>query len=247
MTRWVTTLIVANVAVYLLTSSTPGLREFLSFVPLQVLERPWAVLTYMFVHADFYHLLFNMLVLFFFGLRVEAYLGERSFLLLYGISGLVGIFLQSLVSPASSILGASGATYGVSFAFAYFWPREIIHIWGIVPIEARWLVAIMTAASIYFGLTGGNDGIAHFVHLGGFLGAYLYLRWAVNHARKKIAKDPAVKVSQAEIERWRSIDRERLHEVNREELDRIQQKLSGSGASTLTPAEKAFLDRFSGR
>jgi len=245
-TRWVTTLIVANLAIFLLTLSNPILIREFAFLPVEILVRPWTLVTYMFLHGGWSHILFNMIGLFFFGPPLETFLGEKRFLLLYGISGLAAAVLSG-VSPFTPIIGASGAVYGVFLGFAYFWPKQMIYIWGVFPIQARWLVVIMTGLSLYGGFGGAPDGIAHFAHLGGFLGAWLYLRWAVQKARENVSRPEVVKVSRSDIERWKAIDGERLHDVNREELDRIQSKLSGEGASALTPAEKAFLDRFSDR
>ncbi len=67
--------------------------------------------------------------------------------------------------------------FGVSLAFAYFWPTELISIWGVFPVQARMLVIITTLISLWSGFGGVGGGIAHFAHLGGYAGAYLYLRW----------------------------------------------------------------------
>jgi hypothetical protein len=134
--------------------------------------------------------------------------------------------------------------YGVIFGFAYFWPKELIYIWGVFPVQARWLVVAFTVLSLYGGL-GAPDGIAHFAHLGGYVGAFLYLRWAVRDVnRPQEDRKQQVKISQSDLERWNAIDRNTLHEVNREELDRIRAKLAEKNA-VLTDTERAFLQRFS--
>ena len=246
MTRWTLTLIIANVAVFLLTQVHPILIRQLAFVPVEVLERPWTPITYMFLHGSWSHIIFNMLGLFFFGPRIEMFLGEKRFLWLYTVSGLMAAGLSFLFSPLTPIIGASGAVYGIFLGFAYFWPKEMIYIWGVFPIQARWLVVAMTLLSLFGGFSGSSDGIAHFAHLGGFLGAFLYLKWAVRQAvQDAIPKTESVRVSDADLARWAGIDRERLHEVNREELDRIREKIAKGGGTSLTPSEKAFLDRFS--
>jgi membrane associated rhomboid family serine protease len=246
MTPWVTRLIIANVLVYLLRLADPSTPEALAFVPARILERPWTLVTYMFMHGDLGHIAFNMLGLLFFGPRLEAFLDEKRFLLLYGISGLVAALLSAILSPLSAIIGASGAVYGVFLGFARYWPREVIRIWGIFPIEARWMVILMTALSLYGGLGMTMDNIAHFAHLGGFLGAYLYLHFLERSiSRRKATGDAPMQVSRTDLQRWASIDREKLHEVNRDELDRIRSKIDTSGAESLTPGEREFMDRFS--
>ena len=90
MTPWVRRLVIANAVMFVITMSKPEVTELLALVPALVLVRPWTPFTYMFLHAGFGHVFFNMLALFFFGSRVESRLGGRAFLQLYFISGLTG-------------------------------------------------------------------------------------------------------------------------------------------------------------
>jgi membrane associated rhomboid family serine protease len=180
MTPWVTRLIVANVVMFLVPrafgASMPGLQDALALHPATWLLRPWTLLTYAFLHADFWHIFWNMLGLYFFGPRLEERIGSRHFILLYLASALGGAALSIILEPRSGVVGASGATFGVFLGFARYWPTERILIYGILPVEARLLVVIMTLLSI----SGGFSGIgstAHWAHLGGYVGGYLYLRW----------------------------------------------------------------------
>jgi len=245
-TRWVLILIVANIGFFLLSLINPGISMGFEYRPSEILERPWSVVTYLFMHADVTHILFNMIGLFFFGPRLETYVGEKKFLSLYFISGLTGALLTSLLTPNVRIIGASGAAYGVFLGFAYFWPKEPIYIWGVFPVQARWMVVAFTVLSLYGGI-GDRDGIAHFAHLGGYVGAFLYLRFAVKDVTRpqEERKTPA-RISQADLDRWNAIDGKAIHEVNREELDRIRKKLADGRNALLTDTERAFLDRFSG-
>ena len=247
MQSWAMRLIAANCVVFVLTMIQPSISTPLAFSPLLILERPWTLITYMFVHDGTFHLLFNMLGLYFFGPRLEEEMGGRDFLFLYFLSGIAGGLL-SFVTPEVWIIGASGAVYGIFFGYAHFWPRERILIWGIIPVEARYLVVIMTALSLFGGFTGGGN-IAHFAHLGGFLGGYLYLRFRDKSVRNRIRKIemPAISAGRSDIERWKAIDKSSLHEVNRAELERILAKLDREGVEKLTPQEHLFLERFSRR
>jgi membrane associated rhomboid family serine protease len=251
MTPWTGRLIFLNVAVFLLTMWNPMFAAPLVLVPAFIPYRPWTLLTYMFVHAGFGHVFFNMLALYFFGPQVELRTGGRAFLGLYVASGLSGALL-SLATPYAHIVGASGAVFGVMLAFARYWPHATILIWGVLPVEARVLVAITTVLALWGGITGAQGGIAHFAHLGGFLGGYLYLR--VMEARSpaarfkaRVAPAPATRTSTTDLERWRRIDAATLHPVNREEFERVMAKIGASGAGSLTPGEREFLDRFSAR
>jgi membrane associated rhomboid family serine protease len=252
MTPWVLRLIFANAGVFLIQML--GSRElvyWLGLIPAQVLVRPWTPITYMFLHGDLMHLLFNMLGLFFFGPQLEARLGSRHFLGLYFVSGLSGAAL-SIITPNALIIGASGAVFGVLLGFAYYWPTAQIYIWGIFPIQARILVVVATLLSLWAGFTGGSGGIAHFAHLGGFVGGLSYLKLRERYGSaaqfRAKARPAAPKATrEADLARWRGMRRDDLHPVNRDELDRILDKISGSGLESLTASERAFLDRFSQR
>ena len=155
MTPWVMRLVVANVAVFLLTAASPVLIHLFAFVPRYALVQPWTIVTYMFVHGGIGHLLFNMLGLYFFGSRLEERLGPRHFLGLYFASGVMGAAF-SLINFNTAIIGASGAVFGVFLGFARAWPRERVYIWGVLPVEARVLVAVMTLLALFGGFGGGR-------------------------------------------------------------------------------------------
>lgn len=239
-------LILANLAMLLLGGVTPGLANALMLIPLYIPIRPWTVVTYMFLHAGFAHFFFNMLALYFFGPRLEARLGGRRFIGLYLTSGIAGA-VMSLVTPYAAIIGASGAVFGVMLGYAHFWPRDIVYVF-FLPMEARWLVVLMTAVALFGGVLGGQSGIAHFAHLGGFVGGFLYLRWIELRSpavQFRATAAPAPRSSVADIDRWRKVPLETLHPVNREEYERVMAKVELAGAASLTPDERAFLDRFS--
>lgn len=250
MTPWVARLIFANVGVFLLTAFAPAVVLPMALVPAFIPYRPWTLLTYMFLHAGFGHLLFNMLGLYFFGPRVESRLGGRRFLGLYLTSGLVGALL-SIATPHARIVGASGAVFGVMLGFARYWPREPIYLWGVFPVEARVLVVVTTVLALWGAFSRATGGIAHFAHLGGYVGGYVYLRWVEARSpaarfRAQLAPKPK-RTSDADIERWRRIDASALHPVNREELERVLAKVNAEGIPGLTPGEREFLERFSAR
>ena len=267
MTPWVTRLLVANVLFYFVAAPGSNLYAILTLNPAavfgadqflmpQIPFRPWTLVTYMFLHANFSHILFNMIGLFFFGHRLETKLGSKSFLYLYFLSGLGGALL-TLPAPFmfnSSIVGASGAVYGVVFAFAYFWPRERIYIWGILPVQAWLLAAFMVLGSLYSGITCSNSGVAHLAHLGGLAAGFAYLRWAEWHTGKdrrefqrKLHHTPSMNTSDTETRRrWAAIRVDGLHELNRGEVEGLLAKVEASGVHSLSPDERSFLDRMAG-
>lgn len=248
MTPWVLRLLVANIVVFFLQAAlAPALINALVLIPALVPVRPWTVLTYQFLHAGFLHLLFNMVALYFFGPRLEARLGGRHFLGLYLTSGIAGAVL-SVFTPTAAIVGASGAVFGVLLGFARYWPKERIYIWAVLPVEARILVIFLAALSIWGGITGGGN-IAHFAHLGGFVGGWIYLKLlernspAERFRRRVEAAAAPPRPSGRELVRWREVDAGRLHPLNREEFERILSKAESLGLAALSHAERAFMER----
>jgi membrane associated rhomboid family serine protease len=240
----VSALLIANVVAFFLTQA-PGTADAFVFVPALALQRPWSVVTYMFLHAGPAHLLFNMIALFFFGTRVEERLRSRQFAILYFLSGITGALLSVVFSPGSPIIGASGGVFGVMLAFAWFWPDERIYIWGVLPVPARMLVILTTLFALFSGFGGMGGGVAHFAHLGGYLGAYLYLRW-LDRARLAFKRKATAAPPDAarRLANYRNIDLSRAHEMNRGEIQRIVDKIDAQGFKSLTPQEAAFLSNF---
>jgi membrane associated rhomboid family serine protease len=245
MTPWVKRLLIANIGMFFVQQTMPGVTESLMFVPSAALLRPWTIITYMFLHGGFTHILFNMLGLYFFGPRVEQRLGANRFLWLYFLSGICGALLSFWLAPHSALIGASAAVYGVLLAFARFWPTDKIYIYGVLPLEARWLVIITVLMAIYSGLNGSTGGVADFAHLGGYVGAYLYLKWLEETKGSKRFRELAVAAPPLQqLTGWKRVNLQSVHELNRDEVNRILDKINASGLSSLTAQEKQFLSNF---
>ena len=250
LTKWVRTLLIANVAVFFVQLTAPGLVEPFVFVPMLIFRQPWTIVTYMFLHGGFTHILFNMIGLYFFGPRVEARLGSNRFITLYFIAGISGALLSFAFAPYAGVIGASAGIFGVMLAYAHFWPRDQILIWGIIPIEARWLVVITTLLALWSGLGGSRGGVADFAHLGGYAGAFLYLRligWGSAATRfKKKAVGAGVGAGRVvgAIGAWQKVDPNSINELNRDEVNRILDKIGAKGLNSLTPEEYTFLMHF---
>jgi membrane associated rhomboid family serine protease len=260
MTPWVKRLLLANVVMFIVTGAVPSLEIALRLYPNAILFQPWGVFTYMFLHATLTHLFFNMIGLFFFGPRLEERLGGRDFLWLYFLSGLGGAVFSFFFARDNPVVGASGAVYGVLVGFAMIWPRERIYIWGVIPVEAWLLAALLVGGSLWSGVTGSQSGTAHFAHLGGLAFGFAFLRWRDWHrgaARRDFQRkvnaplhpDPGgiLVGDKASVKRWESIDLSALHELNREEVEVLLQKVSVLGVRALSPSERQFLDRMAAR
>ncbi|MDR3192208.1 MAG: rhomboid family intramembrane serine protease, partial [Treponema sp.] len=147
----------------------------------------WTFLTYMFLHAGFSHIFFNMFALFIFGSQVERWMGSREFVLFYLLTGaLAGLFSFAVYYLTGNyfviLLGASGAVFAVQLAYAVLFPDAIIYVWGILPLRAPVLVLGFTALELFFSVTGLAGQVAHLTHLAGFGFAWLYflLRLGIN-------------------------------------------------------------------
>jgi membrane associated rhomboid family serine protease len=189
-------LIGINVLLYVLGSMFGMLSAYLALMPAAIVRLGWIwqPFTYMFVHANIRHLLFNMLGLFFFGSYVERELGSKEFLLYYLLTGtLAGLFSFASYALTGAwgvrLVGASGAVYAVLLAFAVINPRARIFIWGIIPVPAPLLVAAYTVIELWSELFSYGGNIAHLTHLAGFGFGLLYfpIRHGINPVRRLIS------------------------------------------------------------
>jgi membrane associated rhomboid family serine protease len=246
-TPWVRRLIVANVLMFFVEQTMPGLTRALVLVPRDVLYEPWTLVTYMFLHDPngFSHILFNMLGLYFFGPQVESRIGGARFMTLYLVSGLTGALASIIFAFNAGVIGASGAIFGVMLAFARFWPDAQILFMFFLPLQARFAVMVMAAMELYFGMRGIGGGVANFCHLGGFVGAWAYLVYLERRAGvRKFRTKTVSAVPKETLLKWKQVDPTRIHEVNRDEVNRILDKISSTGLTSLTPQERLFLSNF---
>lgn len=161
--------------------------------------RLYQVFTYMFMHASWAHIFFNMFAVWMFGVAIENAMGSRRYLLYYLTCGLGAAMTQEVVQFVQyaynglaayvmamgdylnlwTTVGASGAVYGILLAFGMTFPDNRIFIFPLpVPIKAKYFVAGYAVIELLSGFGSSNDGVAHFAHLGGMLfGLLLLLYW----------------------------------------------------------------------
>jgi membrane associated rhomboid family serine protease len=180
-------LVAVNVAAFLIAIIVPALTPALGLRPADVVERLhfWQPVTYMFLHGGIFHILFNMLALWMFGVELERMWGSRYFTKFYFVSG-VGAAVTTLVVSfvpgfggdvyGALTIGASGAVYGVLLAYALYFPHRPIYMYFVFPIPAKYFVMIIGAISLLASMGGPGGGVAHTTHLGGLIAAYLYLK-----------------------------------------------------------------------
>jgi membrane associated rhomboid family serine protease len=269
LTPWVKRLLAINFAIWALMAiglvPWSAARDLLAFSADRVLVRPWTFVTYMFVHAGFGHLFFNMLALFFFGPPLERTWGSRDFIRYYLVCGVGGsiaaLLLVNLVGVAPMV-GASAAIFGILLAFALTWPDAPIYLWFLLPIKAKYFVGFLALMTLYSTISSGRaaGGTAHWAHLGGLVAGWLWLRFGdrigtsagrvIGKARRagsgltSVGKESRTASTKRDSKRRprSSGSSDALDEVNR-----ILDKIGERGMDSLTPDELEFLNEMSQR
>ena len=203
-------LLLINVIMFLITSITGNFmyEHFALFYFKSPFFKPYQLVTHMFMHGGFTHILFNMYTLFIFGTVLERVWGSQKFLFYYFVTGIgaalmhLGVMwlqLQGYISDLQAgdmfakahiqallttpTVGASGAIYGLLLAYGMLFPNNIMQlIFPPVALKAKWFVLIFGALELLLGLSGRGGDIAHFAHLGGMVfGFFLILYWKKNN------------------------------------------------------------------
>ncbi|PYV17520.1 MAG: DUF1751 domain-containing protein [Acidobacteria bacterium] len=184
-TRTVKILIGVNVAVFLLHVVEIILRADIldpafGLTPRRITENfeIWRFGTYMFLHGGPFHLFFNMLTLFMFGNDLERQWGTRRFVNYYFVTGIGAGLCSWLVSMQSNvtIIGASGAIYGLLLAYGLLYPNRIVYLNFLIPVKVKYLVLFMGFVAFYSSIAESQGEVAHIAHLGGMLVGYLFLK-----------------------------------------------------------------------
>jgi membrane associated rhomboid family serine protease len=266
LTPWVRRLLAVNGAVYLLGATVftgPWFLQTLGFVPRAAAQQPWTFLTYMFVHQSLLHLAVNALMLVLFGPAVERRMGGGTFLRYYvlcGLGGPLAAFGLALLTPhVGPFGGASAAVFGVALAFAFAWPEARVFVFPLPwPVPAGLLVGFLAVLGLVPFVLETRDGVAHLAHLGGFLLGFLYLKGGEFVERRGALPEgvaPAQPVlvahhSEAAGGEEPPAERPPVHPTRDDpasEMNRVLDKISREGITSLTAAERRFLDDVSRR
>lgn len=185
LTPMVRNILIINVVMFLLTGFM-GFRTLEFNLMLHSFHspdfQPYQLFTHMFLHGGFYHLLFNMLGLFFLGPLLERVWGSHKFLLFYLVCGIGAAILFASISyfkgDLNPMLGASGAVYGLLMAIGMLFPNtEFMLLFPPIPIKAKYMALGLGVIALVMGLSNApGDNIAHFAHLGGMLFAFIILK-----------------------------------------------------------------------
>jgi membrane associated rhomboid family serine protease len=219
--------------------------------PIEFLFSPWGILTSIFSHFDFFHLLFNMLFLYFVGKIAEYYLGSKSIIVLYITGGLIGGLIEILAHTLfpnlnllnSLVVGASGSIMAIFIAISVYKPTTEVNLYGVFKVKIIWL------ALVYFILDlvkiGTPDGIAHLAHIGGAITGFILLNnkgKLLNSINKLVTLKPKNNLKVKKGGRPLSDEEFNVVKKQNEELtNKILDKISKSGYESLTKSEKDFL------
>lgn len=272
-------LLIINVAVFFIQKifasiafeGIPGeliLNHYFALNPLIGIDsnfQIWQLFTYQFMHGDFMHIFFNMLMLWMFGMEIENIMGSKKFLVFYLVSGLGAGLLQLFGTPILSdsfgyTIGASGAVYGVMIAFAMFFPDRYIMFYFLIPVKAKYLITFFII--LEFISVREASFVAHLAHIGGALTGLIFLLidrrkqfnvnrmfnnfrkqsdFGKNPFRPRYQKKPANDYDVEEAKFYDINDKTREEEVTQEEIDKILDKISQSGYQGLSDREKRIL------
>ena len=258
----VTILIIINVALFLanflLTNRNSAITDALLLDP-QLLNQPlqwYRVLSYGFAHANqtptgqftIFHLLFNMLSLYFLGRSVEDRYGKWEFLRFYLVAVLLGGLYWTIRAWGMErpMLGASGAVTAVCMLFVFNFPRAELLLMGVIPMPA-WVLGVIIVIG---NMLGGRDAVAYDVHLVGAAFAALYFYGNLNFGFIEDLTQRAkvnLKQKQRGFKVHRPEEPEPAPSKDEVEADRILAKIHQSGQDSLTPAERKFMEGYSRR
>lgn len=203
----------------------------------------WRYFTYLFIHADPFHLLFNMFALWIFGSDMEDYFGGRRFLHYYFFTGVgAGIcvmVIDLLTGQRSLVVGASGAVFGLLLAFGIVYADRVITLllFFVLPVtmKAGHFVIVFGVVEFLFGVSGASR-VAHFAHLGGMAFGLLFLKTPAGLLQ---ARGPGM------VKTLREQFRNRRSKHDDQRMDDLLHKVNKEGIQSLTDEEKQFLHRMS--
>ena len=185
MSPMVKSLLFVNVGVFLVTAFiSPRFTSYLALYPLESeYFRPYQLFTYMFAHGGFTHLLFNMIGLIVFGNFLEEYWGSNRFLTFYLVTGIGAALIYGGVNfftgGGGSMVGASGAIYGLLMAAGMLFPNTVVMLlFPPIPIKLKWLALALGGIALYSSLNNqSGDNVAHLAHLGGMIFAFILIKF----------------------------------------------------------------------
>ena len=256
--KWI--MIVTTAVLVVQALFTEFITGWFSLIPVTLLHgQIWRLFTYMLLHdvGSFFHILFNMLMLYMLGQDLERSMGWKRFVAFYIVCGLIaGIgwsLLSILATPEKGLamcIGASGAVYGVMAAYGACYPNRVLMLlFPPIPMRARTFVFVLMGISLLFSVSGGGGNVAHAAHLFGGVAGYLYGLRIQPYVSIGVPVESDNPVSSWLARRRRSkirvVKSAPDEKPDQEEVDRILEKITKSGMDSLSPRELDALNRAS--
>jgi rhomboid family protein len=244
-------IILANVVIFILTFLNDSLaniiyRQFaLSAEGVFGEFKIWQIFTYMFLHdnSGFWHIFFNMFILWMFGSELEHSWGSSEFLKYYFITGIGGGVFNLILSGAPTV-GASAAVYGVMVAYALAYPDRLVYIYFLFPVKVKYLMGFLAAISFFSTLGASGDRIAHAAHLGGIIVGFVYLKyWTMYFKVKHFFQGSLFSSGESSTKlKYTSTTKDNKTEFYHKKIDELLDKINKVGYLNLTEEEKKLLD-----
>lgn len=185
-------IIMLNVIFFVIQIIFPPFTDIFVLTPSLALSGYYfQFVTYMFLHGGLMHIGLNMFVFAIFGFPLEQTIGKKKFLTVYMLSGIGSALFYILVMSGSniSVLGASGAVFGVLAAYAFKYPRQWVYLFGLFPLPAAVLIVFLLIEEAFLGVFSLQPGIANFGHVGGIItGLLIMAYWRLKEGRRRIPK-----------------------------------------------------------
>jgi len=205
----------------------------------------WQLFTYMFLHdnSSFWHIFFNMFILWMFGSELEYSWGSKEFLKYYFITGIGGGIFNLILSGAPTV-GASAAVYGVMVAYALAYPDRLVYIYFLFPVKVKYLMGFLAILAFFSTLGSGGDRIAHAAHLGGIVVGFVYLKYWTLHFKVKGFLQNTFSSSGGSSSnlKYSSGSKDNKTEFYRKKIDELLDKINKVGYLNLSEEEKKLLD-----
>ena len=231
-------LLIINVAAFIISYVAPVIYDIFAVFPINLITalQPWRFITYQFLHAGIFHIMFNMIGLFFLGSLFERQWGTKYFLKFYLICGATGGILYTILAltgllPVGSLVGASGAIYGLFAAAFIFYPRMQVYIYGIFPVQMQFLIPIVIVISMLGVISGQNAG-GEAAHLAGLAAGFIMIKYHGLFEKLKAKNSKGV---------WQKKMQSR--QDFQDEVNRILDKVNNHGIGSLTRKEKNTLKK----
>ena len=240
-------IIFINAIVFLMQVLNQSLEQVIfqnfALIPSEVIFhfKIWQLVTYLFLHGGFWHIFFNMFVLWMFGSELEREWGTKEFLKYYFITGIGAGVFNLLLSNAPTI-GASGAVYGVMLAYALRYPDRLVYIYFLFPVKVKYMMAFLVLVSFFSTFGASGDGIAHAAHLGGIVVGFVYLKyWVLLYKIKRNLPNISFgKKRDSNMKYTKGGDNKT--EYYRRIIDELLDKINRVGYLNLTDEEKKILE-----